>query len=804
MTSRFFLPGSNLLVQDQCQILMDSLIYLVPAMYCIGKNNTRRLTGILFWFEQYPIAYLSMGTSKVLLMIKRFLLSLLVFSSLGLTPMGARLWNGKLTSYVDPFIGTAGGGNTHPGAVLPWGMASSSPLTIYGPYGDQKKFVKQGAVAYENGKKFLAGFTHVNLSGVGCPDLGNVVLMPTSGELDIDPKKYGSPLQQEVARPGYYSATLAKYGIRSEVSATTRTVRHRHSFPEGQANFILNLGLGATDERGGMLNLVSDSEIEGFDMFGQFCFEKHYNGRVFFVIQFSKPATEYGTWHDDYRQTGHKKSAIGDQVGAFYTFQAQENESIEVRVGISYVSIENARKNLQEEQQATAFEDIKDSAARAWEKELGRIRVEGGSEEEKINFYTALYHILIHPNIFNDVNGQYRAMDGTVRNAGERNRYSVFSLWDTYRNLHPFLSLVYPKKQEDMVVSILDMYKETGWLPKWELSSKETYVMVGDPAAIVIADSYLRGIKGFDPKTALKAMLKSARDTTQENLVRPGLKHYLDYAYIPHEFSGPTPAVRKIPWGSVSTTLEYALADWNIAQFARALGEKDIASEFEKRSGYYKNLFHNRNSFILPKKADGTWQPLPPGADPGVSELGFVEGNAWNYNFFVPHDINGLGNLMGKKQMLGKLQHCFDADQFVLWNEPDMAYPYLFNYFKGEEWRTQKEVYKAIKKHFNNSPAGLPGNDDCGTISCWLLMSMMGFYPDLPGKPHYALGLPTFDKVIIQLDNAYYPGSQIVIEKSPSVTKKGRVNRISWNGKPHTSYFIMHDKFVQGGTLRLE
>ena len=735
-------------------------------------------------------------------MIKKFLPSLLVF--IGFIPATPSPWNGTLASYVDPFIGTAGGGNTHPGAVLPWGMASSSPFTIYGAYGGQESFTKQGAVAYEASKKFLTGFTHVNLSGVGCPDLGNIVLMPTSGELITDPSKYGSTLEQEIAKPGYYGATLAKYGIRSEVSVTTRTVRHRHTFPAGQANFILNLGLGVTDERGGMLNLVSDTEIEGFDMFGQFCFEKHYNGRVFFVIQFSQPATQYGTWHDDYQQAGHKKSAIGDQIGAFYTFQTGKDEPIEVRVGISYVSIENARENLQKEQPASSFEDITNKAGLEWERALSRIRVEGGTREEKTNFYTALYHTLLHPNVFNDVNGEYRAMDGSVKRILGRDRYSVFSLWDTYRNLHPFLSLVYPQRQEDMVTSLLDMYKETGWLPKWELSGKETYVMVGDPAAIVIADSYLRGIKGFDHQLALEAMLKSALDTTQSNLVRPGLKHYLDYAFIPHEFSGPTPAVRKIPWGSVSTTLEYALADWNIAQFARALGEKDIALEFEKRSGYYKNLFHSGNSFILPKKADGTWQPLPVHMDPGVSELGFVEGNAWNYNFFVPHDIDGLANLMGEKEMLYKLQRCFDDDQFVLWNEPDMAYPYLFNYFKGEEWRTQKEVHKAITKHFNNSPNGLPGNDDCGTISCWLLMSMMGFYPDLPGKPGYALGLAVFDKVIIQLDDEYYPGQQVVIEKLGTARKKGRISRITWNGERHPSYFIAHDKLIQGGTLRLE
>ncbi len=737
-------------------------------------------------------------------MIKKLLLSLLALNSTGVVSSTDPVFNGSLVSYVDPFIGTKGGGNTHPGALVPWGMASCSPYTIAGPYGDQGKFTKKGAVAYYSDKKFLTGFTHVNLSGVGCPDLGNVILMPTAGELKTNPGNYGSYIEREVARPGYYGATLSRYGIRSEVSATKRTIRHRHTFPEGQANFILNLGLGVTDERGGMLKIVSDTEIEGFDMFGQFCFEKHYNGKVYFVIKFSQSAVEYGSWHDDYQQTGHRKSAIGDQIGTFYTFEARKNVPIEVQVGISYVSIENARENLHREQHELSFEDIKWKAQQQWEQELGRIRVEGGTREEKISFYTALYHTLIHPNLFNDVNGEFVAMDGSIQRVKSGDRYSVFSLWDTYRNLHPFLSLVYPERQQDMVTSLLDMYRETGWLPKWELSGQETYVMVGDPAVIVIADTYLRGIGGFDTELALEAMLKSANDTSQHNLIRPGLKNYLDYGYIPHEFSGPTPAIKPIPWGSVSTTLEYALADWNIARFAKALGKNNVALQFEKRAGYYKNLFHGENTFLLPRMANGTWCPLPHSAGPGTSEVGFVEGNAWNYNFFVPHDIDGLSRLIGRDKMLDKLQQCFDDDQFVLWNEPDMAYPYLFNYFKGEEWRTQKEVHKAINRHFSNAVDGLPGNDDCGTISCWLLMSMMGFYPDLPGKPDYALGLPVFDRITIQLDNRFYQGSKIVIEKSKSVDHKGKVSRITWNGRPHDAWFMPHATFVQGGKLLLE
>lgn len=707
-----------------------------------------------------------------------------------------------LTQYVNPFIGTDRGGNTHPGALVPWGMASGSPFTMYGRQSDSQPFTKSGVVAYAANQDYLTGFTHANLSGVGCPDLGSVVLMPTTGEVINDPDVYASRFDNQAASPGYYSGQLIKYNVHSEITATERTIRHRHTFPVGQSNFIINLGLGASDERGGMITAVSDSEVEGFDMFGQFCFEKHYNGRVYFVIRFSQSAKKYGTWHDDYLQEGFNKSAIGDQVGAFYSFDTSEGEQIEVSVGISYVSIANARQNLDAEQGDTTFDNLRQLADSKWEKQLSSVQVKGGTTEEKTNFYTGLYHMLIHPNVFSDTNGEYMGMDGTVRKTTKHDRYSIFSLWDTYRNLHPFLSLVFPERQEAMVSTLIDMYDESGRLPQWELAGKETFVMVGDPAAIVINDSYKRGINSFDTELALEAMTHSARDTSVENWIRPGLKDYLTLGYIPHERSGINPAIKPLPWGSVSTTLEYALADWNIAQFASEIGEMAVYEEFLVRSEAYKNVLHKNSHFLLPKMATGRWHESAK-KDPGTSEVGFVEGNAWNYNFFVPHDIEGLRDLIGHDNMLNKLQECFDDDHFVLWNEPDMSYPYLFNYFSGEEWRTSKEVHKAVKKHFHNGADGLPGNDDCGTISAWLVLSMMGLYPDLPGKPNFTLSSPMFEEVTIRLSDGYHPGKQIVIksgihrrDQSPET-----VATPLWNGKPLESFFIDHKELIKGGEL---
>ncbi|MEM1320543.1 MAG: GH92 family glycosyl hydrolase [Bacteroidota bacterium] len=721
---------------------------------------------------------------------------------------------------VNPFIGTSNYGATNPGAVLPAGMASVCPFNVAFKKNEGNQFEKDSewhSRPYVHENTFLTGYSHVNLSGVGCPDLGSILLMPTNGKLALDAEKYGTTYSEEVASPGYYSNVLDRYKIKTELSATQRTGISRYTFPEGESHVLLNLGLGLTNETGAMLKVVSDREVEGYKLIGTFCYNPEDVRPVYFVARLSKPAKAFGAWkkmpkygelegawtkyNDQYKPyEGYLREMVGEDIGAYFSFNTKEGEQISVQVGISYVSIENARLNLDAEQQGFDLDGLRQKAVAQWNELLGRIRISGGRAEDQISFYTALYHLLLHPNILQDVNGDYPAMESyEIKNTGGRNRYSVFSLWDTYRNVHPFLALIYPELQLDMVHSMLDMYKESGWLPKWELLSMETTVMVGDPATPVLADTWLRGLQQFDAELAYEAMKKAATQL-EDNLLRPGLTYYDKMGYIPEGVEGGV-------WGTVSTTLEYNIADWNLAQLAKALGKDQDAQYFEERSRSYRRYFDDSTGMLRPIMADSSWlHPFDPEAGKNFEPVvGFVEGNAWQYRFYVPHDIKGLiGLLGGEAAFLKALDACFATDNYDMANEPDITYAYLYNYIEGEEWRTQARVRELLRKYYFNGPAGLPGNDDTGTLSAWLLFSMMGLYPDCPGNMNYALTSPAFDRIEIDLQTDYYPGKTLLIETRDRSADRYLIDQINWKGKKHRSYFINHHDLIKGGTLEFQ
>lgn len=728
--------------------------------------------------------------------------------------------NENFADYVDPFIGTANFGATHPGAQYPHGMASVVPFNVAFKHNQENKFEKDAAwnsrsYIYEN--KFLTGFSHTNLSGVGCPDLGSILLMPTTGELELDAEKYGSTYQQELATPGYYRTTLDKYDIDVEATSTLRTGVSRYTFPKGKSHILLNLGLGLTNETGSMLKVVSNEEVEGFKMIGTFCYNPDDVRPVYFVARLSKPADKFGAWKKmpqykaveadwvAYNNTykpyeGYRHEIAGDDIGAFFSFDTQADEQIEVKVGISYVSIENARANLDAEQPSFSFDKTKEASYQKWNELLSRIKVQGTDDNKSI-FYSALYHTLIHPNIIQDVNGDYPVMGShLVRNAKGKNRYSVFSLWDTHRNLHPLLSLVYPEIQSDMVNTMVDMAKESGWLPKWELLGMETQVMVGDPAIPVIADTYLRGIKDFDIKAAYSAAKKSALQLN-DNLLRPESALYQQLGYVPVDDED--------TWGgSVSTSLEYYIADWNLAVLANELGHNDDAAVFLKRSLGYKKLFDKSTGMLRPKFINGEWlTPYDPELGRNFEPApGYIEGNAWNYRFYVPHDISGLINLLGGgEKFVEQLEMTFSTDNFDMANEPDITYPFLFNFVKGEEWRTQARVRELIKEHFVNAPHGIPGNDDTGVMSAWLVFSMMGLYPVTPGDMNYAITTPSFDEIKISLNQYYYKGNALTITTSPlNKNENGKyISEMTFNGELLKDYFISHDQITSGGLFNL-
>ena len=713
--------------------------------------------------------------------------------------------------YVNPFVGTTNYGTTNPGAVVPQGMMSATPFNVMGSEDNKYDKDKQWwSTPYEVNNKYLTGFSHVNLSGVGCPDLGSLLLMPTSGELNVKYTQYGSEYTDEVAVPGYYSNMLTKYGIKCEMTATPRTSRARFTFHRGQGNLLMNLGEGLTNETGATVRFVNDREIEGSKLLGTFCYNPQAVFPIYFVMRIDKAPATRGYWKlqrpmqgveaewDGYSgkyklYTSYSKEMSGDDVGAWFTFDTTEGEAIEVSIGVSFVSIENARLNLETEQPAgTTFDQIRAQARKKWNEDLSRILVEGGTEEQKGVFYTALYHTMIHPNILQDVNGQYPQMEGDKILTTDRNRYTVYSLWDTYRNFHQLMTLVYPERQMDMVRTMLDMYREHGWFPKWELYGRETLTMEGDPSIPVIVDTWMKGLRDFDINLAYEGMYKSATTPGKDNLMRPDIDDYIAKGYCP---------LMEQYDNSVSHALEYYIADYSLYTLAKALGKTEDAKLFYDRSMGYKHYYCKEFGTLCPILPDGTFYgPFDPlqGANFEPSP-GFHEGNSWNYTFYVPHDVKGLAKLMGgQKRFVNKLQMVFDKGYYDPANEPDIAYPYLFSYFKGEEWRTQKLVKELLAKHYTTKPDGLPGNEDTGTMSSWAIFSMMGFYPDCPGVPEYTLTTPTFDKITIKLDPAYWGTDKLVIRKEGG---DGYIDQIRLGGKKYSKYRLTHKDLIHAGEI---
>ena len=716
--------------------------------------------------------------------------------------------------YVNPFIGTSNYGTTNPGAICPQGMMSVTPFNVMGS--ESNRFDKDSqwwSTPYSADNDYMTGFAHVNLSGVGCPELGSLLLMPTAGELKVDYREYGSKYKDEVAHPGYYSNVLTKYGIKTEATASMRTGLSRFTFPKGQGNILLNLGEGLTNETGATVRIVNETEIEGSKLLGTFCYNPQAVFPIYFVMKVSKAPKSMGYWKKQREMKGveaewdvysgkyklytkYNREMSGDDVGVWFTYDTEENEAIEVKMGVSFVSIENARLDMNTEQPGFDFDKVRTTASNMWNSDLSRVKVEGGSKDDKTIFYTALYHLLIHPNIIQDVNGEYPMMESLKVGHTTGNRYTVFSLWDTYRNVSTLMTLLFPERQLDIIRTMVDMYKESGWLPKWELYGRETLTMEGDPSIPYIVDAWMRGLRDFDVETAYEAMRKGATTPGEFNLLRPDNNDYMSKGYVP---------LREQYDNSVSHALEYYIADWNLSQFAKALGKKEDAKLFYDRSMGYKHYYSKEFGTLRPILPDGTfYSPFNPKQGENFEpNPGFHEGSAWNYTFYVPHDIPGLVKLMGgQKKFVDKLQMVFDEGHYDMANEPDIAYPYLFSYFKGDAWRTQKLVRELLSKYYHNAPNGLPGNDDTGTMSTWAVFSMMGFYPACPGDMDYVLTSPTFNKVTIDLNKKFYPKGELVIESMHNSPEDIYIKEVTADGKKLKGYTISQEELVNAGTLK--
>jgi predicted alpha-1,2-mannosidase len=722
----------------------------------------------------------------------------------------------KPVDFVNPFIGTSNYGTTNPGAVCPQGLMSVTPFNVMGS--SANKFDKDSqwwSAPYTSDNSVFTGYAHVNLSGVGCPEMGSLLLMPTTGELDVDYRNYGSEYKDEVAYAGYYTNFLTRYGIKTEATASMRTGLTRYTFPKGESHLLLNLGEGLTNETGATVRIVSDTEIEGSKLLGTFCYNPQAVFPIYFVMKVSKAPKNIGYWKKQREMKGveaewdpdsgkykiykgYTREMSGDDVGVWFSYDTDENEQIEVKMGVSFVSIENARLNMNTEQPGFEFDKVRSEASDMWNADLSKVMVEGGSYNDKVIFYTAMYHLLIHPNIIQDVNGEYPMMESLKVGKTSGNRYTVFSLWDTYRNVSTLMTLLYPEKQLDIIRTMIDMYKESGWLPKWELFGRETLTMEGDPSIPYIVDAYMRGLRDYDVETAYEAMKKGANTPGEFNLLRPDNDDYMTKGYVP---------LKEQYDNSVSHALEYYIADYNLSLLADALGKKEDAKLFRERAMGYKHYYSKEYGTLRPIMPDGTfYSPFDPKQGENFEPSpGFHEGNAWNYTFYVPHDIKGLARLMGgDNKFVDKLQSVFDNGYYDMANEPDIAYPYLFSYFKGQAWRTQKTVSELLSKYYHNAPNGLPGNDDTGTMSTWAIFSMMGFYPACPGDLDYVITSPTFDKITISLDKKFYPKGELVIEAPRSNESDIYIKDVYAGEKKLGKYTISQKDLVDAGTLKYQ
>lgn len=711
----------------------------------------------------------------------------------------------KLINYVNPFIGVDRGGNQSPGPLYPFGMMRLSPINI--PQIDPASYVA--------GKTDLFGVGLINMVGTGCSNFSNVLILPETKMPDFSNESL--KILSDTATVGWYSCKLQD-NISLEMTGLTRSGILKIDFGKNQSKFLkIDLTRRNTDDSAFYLKKENGS-ISGYRDDGQFC-GKPGDTRVYFYIKIPTIKSDAivlvknGIDLNE-NELEVKMASIGAKINL-----SDEKSPIELRIGISFVSIENAKLNLEQEIANKNFQEVVNENQGAWEKLLSRILVEGGTKDDKIKFYTAIFHTMSHPNILNDVNGEYPAMETLKKMKSEQgNRYTLYSLWDTYRNLHPFMSLVYPEMQSDMVKSMLNMYDEYGWLPHWECFSKEKGVMNGDPACIVINDTYLRGIRDFDAEKAFKAMVHNSkvvykvdkeRDRSNVEYVRKAVKPYWDYkGYIPADYRRKGGDV----WGTVAATLEYNLSDWNIAQMAQSLGNTAEYNTYLNISKGWKTLFDAQSGFIRQRNSDGTW--VDPFNDketsgempwPGSGGPGYVEGNAHNYNFFVPHDMKELINMLGgQEKFTSRLQSVFDNKLYEATNEPDLAYPFLFNYAKGEEWRTQKTVRDLIEKEYNTGFDGIPGNDDTGTMSAWLIFAMMGLYPDCPGNMDYQICSPVFSKITIKLDDKYYKGKEFIIETQNGSKDNIYIKSMSLNGKEHKKFQVSHQEIVNGGKMIIE
>ena len=702
-------------------------------------------------------------------MTKKLTLLLLALAALGCSPRSA-----DPVDYVNPFIGTGFHGHTYPGATTPFGMVQLSPDTRSGNW--------DACAGYHYSDTTIDGFSHTHLSGTGCADLADILFHPTTREIVIHDgecvlQPYFFSHDDERASCGYYAVTLPDVNIGVELTAAPRTGVHRYTFTgKGPRQVIVDLLHTITEEKIDLCELrrTAPGELAGMRRTQGWVPDQY----VFFAARFSEPFA-------DVQLLGDKQAVL--------TF-APDVRTLTIAVGLSSVSVENARMNSLAEVPELDFDAVYARAVGQWRKALGDIVVEGGSRDEMTNFYTAQYHTKLTPNLMSDVNGEYRRHDQTVARMPEgESYYSTFSLWDTFRAWNPLQTLVDTALVNDMIRSMLDMYDSTGELPIWPLASGETGTMIGYHAVSVIADAYLKGIRGYDADKALEAMIRSS------NINKKGSDYYTAQGYIPSN----------IKRESVSCTLEYAYDDWAIARMAQAMGRNDVFGEYARRALNYVNVFDGSTCFFRGRQSDGNWsapfEEFATGRD-------YTEATPWHYRFFVPHDVNGLIQLFGSREaFIREMDRLFTLEsdemqldvsdvtglmgQYAHGNEPSHHMAYLYNYV-GQPWKTQELTRRLLHEMYAPTPEGIIGNEDCGQMSAWYVFSSLGFYPVCPGSNEFALTAPQFPKAVVRLAN----GRTLTVT-ADNPRRSVYIASVTLDGKPIDRNYITYDELMQGGEL---
>ena len=710
-----------------------------------------------------------------------------------------------LVSYVNPMIGTGGdpadGPNLFPGAAAPFGMVQLSPDT------------EDNGLGYHYVQKWLKGFSMTHMSGPGCANEGDVFFTATTGPVVTQVMDFQTPYSHDLesAHPGYYSVQMLQWDIKAELIATEHTGIARFTQPAGKpANILLPLSHTLNQTEATQVRIVGDRRIEGYVEDHAFC-NKSPTYKVYFVMVFDKPFSSFGTWNGDHSNgdstiiTPGSRSAAhqGHEqwLGAYASWPSEPYpHSITAKIGISYVDIAGAENNLHAEAGDKDFDAVRQSTQQAWNRELGRIEVSGGAAAQRTVFYTALYHSLLMPSLFSDADGRYRGFDQQVHTIQPGHSvYTNFSGWDVYRSEIPLLAMIEPQRMQDMAQSVILMYQQGGWIDRWPQINLYTNDMIGSPLSIALATIWLDGLHGFDMDHAWEGMWKDATEAPPPGkpyVGEEGVEWINKLHYLPSD---------KVAYGSVAKTLEYSVAYASLQRLAVDLHKTKDATMLRDRALSYRNVFDSESGFFRPRRSDGTWAP---DFNPEQDGHGFVEGTAWHYASFAPADMAWLVNAMGRDRFNERMTEFFNypkpgwyGQYYNSFNETDFQAPYVFH-FSGEPWKSQEVVHRILSENYTDTPDGVPGNDDCGAVSSWAVLSMMGIYSADPASLAYELIAPTFSKVVVHLQPPY-PARQFTIESAGQTSATPFIHTAKLNGKEHTKNWIAFADIRNGSTLQL-